>query len=170
MTDLNCHPEVRARHCALMQQQQKQQQQQQQQQEQQQALHIPYLLIQQGASPCPTQQEGVRYCRDGIRQILGCMGVKHRHAFKIAQLLFLRVGSHLPELAKKPHHRRVSSCMHWAVWPHGKGGAEVCVSLPRSEFYELLCTCLVEHNYKCTPSSEELRVACRCVFCCCVKD
>lgn len=128
--------------------------------------HIPYLLIVQNPSPWQETRrpEGVRYTRDSIRQVLGCMGVKHRHAYKIAQLLFQRVGAQLPELAKRPVHRRDGSCMHWAVWPHGSaGGGEVCVSLPRSEFYELLCTCLVEHNYKCAPSSEELRVACRCV-------
>jgi hypothetical protein len=105
------------------------------------------------------QKEGsVRYVRDTVRQVLCCMGVKHRHAHKIAQQVFQRIAIQLPEL-NKPHHRRHAACVHWAVWPHENG--EVVVSLPRNEFYELLCACLAEHNYKCTPSSDELKVACR---------
>lgn len=126
--------------------------------QQQQQPHIPFLLVQPAPYSLHPKQDGVRYVRDGVRQILGCMGVKHRHAYKVTNLLFQRVSSQLPELAK-PHHRRSPVCMHWAVWPHSDG--EVCVSLPRNDFHELLCSCMTEYNYKCTPSSDELKVACR---------
>lgn len=130
-------------------------------------MHVQYLLVCNGfdgggqAHGVRGPPLGVRYPRDCVRQVLQTMGCKNRHAQKIAQLVFARVGGMLPELGK-PAHRRNGS-VHWALWHHAPG--EVCVSLPRTEFYELLTSCMAELSYKCAPASDELKMACRCARC-----
>lgn len=47
------------------------------------------------------------------------------------------------------------------VHPHRNG--KVYVSLTRADFMSLVSSCAAQYSYKISPSSEELKVACRCV-------
>lgn len=50
-------------------------------------------------------------------------------------------------------------CVSLQVHPHRNG--KVYVSLTRADFMSLVSTCAAQYSYKISPSSEELKVACR---------
>ncbi len=99
---------------------------------------------------------GARYTRDAIRNLLLFIGCKPRHAYKAAALVFQK----LERFAAEGSKFSAGSRQLWGVGAHGEEGF-VYVAMPRSEFYELVCSTLTEYNYKYAPSSDEIKAACR---------
>lgn len=121
---------------------------------------ISYLLVTKGVD-LQLVEGGARYTRDSVRSVLQLLGVKPRHAYKVAAAVFNRVNTLLPELQKPAHRRADGVSSSWAVWPHNPEDSTVFVSLPRSEFLQLINSCLTECKYKYAPTPDELKVACR---------
>lgn len=128
--------------------------------QQQPGARVAFVLITKGVGrdfPAgPEARLGARYTRDAIRGTLQFMGCKPRHAYKAALLLFAK----LERFASEGSKFSSGSRQLWSVAPHGEG--QVYVAMPRSEFYEIVCGTLTEYNYKYAPSSDEIKVACRC--------
>ena len=128
---------------------------------------VVYILVTKGVD-VPILEErqvicssGARYTREGVKQMFIMMGVKGRYAHKATQLTFAK----LEKLASEPKHgsrHGPGSRQLWQVHPHGDGSTgQVYMSMPRSEFYELVCSSLTEYKYKYAPSSDEIKAACR---------
>lgn len=118
---------------------------------------VAFVVVTKGLD-CPTSENkpsGARYTRDAIRGMLQFMGCKPRHAYKAAQLVFQKLERFTAEGSKFASGSR----QLWGVGSHDEGA--VYVTMPRSEFYELVCSTLTEYNYKYVPSSDEIKAACR---------
>jgi hypothetical protein len=121
---------------------------------------LSFILVTRGNEPSVdpgSRPNGVRYTRDGIRVLLQHMGCKQRRAQKVTQLMLQSVAQRIPEL-RRPGFRRGDQ------WGLHQLGEHTYVSVPRSDFNDLMCRCLCEHNYKYLPSADELKVACRWVL------
>ncbi|GFR45169.1 hypothetical protein Agub_g6554 [Astrephomene gubernaculifera] len=118
---------------------------------------VAYVVVTKGLD-YPTAEDrrpsGARYTRDAIRGMLQFMGCKPRHSYKAAQLVFQKLERFASEGSKFSYGSR----QLWDVGPHDEGS--VYVAMPRSEFYELICSTLTEYNYKYVPSSDEIKAAC----------
>ncbi|KAL6756637.1 hypothetical protein V8C86DRAFT_57199 [Haematococcus lacustris] len=127
-----------------------------------QAPAVLFVIVQKGSYALGLEQglpQGARYTRDGVRALLLLVGCKPVHAHKVVKRLFRTLSASVPALSKAPQRREDPALASWAAWPTGQG-SDVCVSLPRPAFFELLCTCLAEYKYRMTPASEELKAAC----------
>ena len=102
---------------------------------------------------CPP---GERYTREGVRALLSLMGCKSKVAHKVQAQVWAKVSAQLPELCR-PAHRRPNTQL-WGCWPCDDEQS-CAVSLSRSDFNELLTSCLAEYNYR---DPEKLKLACRC--------
>lgn len=122
---------------------------------------VAFVVIMKGFDYTTTdyrRPSGARYTRDAIRGMLQFMGCKPRHAYKAAHLVFHK----LEAFASDGRKFSAGSRQLWGVGAHADGS--VYVALPRSEFYELVCSTLTEYNYKYASSSDEIKAACRCVL------
>lgn len=122
---------------------------------------VAFIIVTKGLD-CPTAGDerrpaGARYTRDAIRGMLQFMGCKPRHAFKAGQLLFQKLDAFAAEVSCSKFSS--GSRQLWGVGSHD--ATSLYVSMPRSEFYELVCSTLTEYNYKYAPSSDEIKAACR---------
>ncbi|GIL89526.1 hypothetical protein Vretimale_1911 [Volvox reticuliferus] len=121
------------------------------------APRVAFVVVTKGLD-YPTAEErrpsGARYTRDTIRGMLQFMGCKPRHAYKAAQFVFQKLECFAADGRKFSSGSR----QLWGVGAHDEGS--VYVAMPRSEFYELVCSTLTEYNYKYVPSSDEIKAAC----------
>jgi hypothetical protein len=118
---------------------------------------ILFLVVVSGADldcledPKPS---GPRYTRDTLRSLLQLLGCKPRLAYKIMLAVFQAVDQAVINARQQRISRKT-----FQVHPHKNG--RVYVSLTRADFMQLVSTCAVQYSYKISPSSDELKVACR---------
>jgi hypothetical protein len=116
---------------------------------------ILFLVVVSGADldcleePRPA---GPRYTRDSLRSLLQLLGCKPRLAYKISLGVFAAVDQ---AVASARGTRRTTFQVH----PHRNG--KLWVSLTRGDFMGLVSGCAGQYAYKISPSSDELKVACR---------
>jgi hypothetical protein len=116
---------------------------------------ILFLVVVSGADldcleePRPA---GPRYTRDSLRSLLQLLGCKPRLAYKISLGVFAAVDQ---AVASARGTRRTTFQVH----PHRNG--KLWVSLTRGDFMGLVSGCAAQYAYKISPSSDELKVACR---------
>jgi hypothetical protein len=120
---------------------------------------ILFLVVVSGADldcleePRPA---GPRYTRDSLRSLLQLLGCKPRLAYKISLGVFAAVDQAVASARGARGCRRTTFQVH----PHRNG--KLWVSLTRGDFMGLVSGCAGQYAYKISPSSDELKVACRC--------
>jgi hypothetical protein len=119
---------------------------------------ILFLVVVSGADldcleePRPA---GPRYTRDSLRSLLQLLGCKPRLAYKISLGVFAAVDQAVASARGARGCRRTTFQVH----PHRNG--KLWVSLTRGDFMGLVSGCTGQYAYKISPSSDELKVACR---------
>lgn len=119
--------------------------------------HILFLLVVSGADLDTLEEprpSGPRYTRDSLRSLLQLLGCKPRLAYKIMLAVFQTVAQAVSNARQQRISRKT-----FQVHPHRNG--KVYVSLTRADFTLLVSTCAAQYSYKISPSSDELKVACR---------
>lgn len=109
---------------------------------------------------------GPRYTRDSVRGLLQTLGCKPRHAYKIMKLVFHALEQRLAvaqaaqaaPACSKARAERLAIQVH----KHHPGSAYLCISRP--DFLELIASSAAQYEYRLAPSSEDLRVSCRCAL------
>lgn len=118
---------------------------------------ILFLVVVSGADvDCLEEPKpaGPRYTRDSLRNLLQLLGCKPRLAYKIMLAVFQAVDQAVITARQQRTSRKT-----FQVHPHRNG--KVYVSLTRADFMLLVSTCAAQYSYKISPSSDELKVACR---------
>jgi hypothetical protein len=95
---------------------------------------------------------GPRYTRDSLRSLLQLVGCTLKHSHKVMNSVFRCIEDQVA--STRPRTSRRILQVHRL--PEGRA----CVSIPRTEFLELVSSCLAQHGYKVSPSSDEMKVAC----------
>lgn len=118
---------------------------------------ILFLVVVCGAdSDCleDPRPAGPRYTRDSLRSLLQLLGCKPRVAYKIMLAVFQAVDQAVTNARQQRISRKT-----FQVHAHRNG--KVYVSLTRADFMLLVSSCAAQYSYKISPSSDELKVACR---------
>eukprot|EP00878_Enallax_costatus_P035929 GHUV01040185.1.p1 GENE.GHUV01040185.1~~GHUV01040185.1.p1 ORF type:complete len:144 (+),score=24.98 GHUV01040185.1:409-840(+) len=118
---------------------------------------ILFLVVVSGADVDRLEEPrpaGPRYTRDSLRNLLQLLGCKPRLAYKIMLAVFQAVDQAVINARQQRISRKT-----FQVHPHRNG--KVYVSLTRADFMLLVSTCAAQYSYKISPSSDELKVACR---------
>lgn len=117
---------------------------------------VLFLVVVSGADSDRLEESrstGPRYTRDSLRSLLQLLGCKPRLAYKIMQAVFQSVEQTISNVRQLRTARRTLQ-----IHPHGDG--KVYVSLTRTDFTNLVTACAAHYNYRISPSSDELKVAC----------
>jgi hypothetical protein len=95
---------------------------------------------------------GPRYTRDSLRSLLQLVGCTLKHSHKVMSSIFRCIEDQAASTRPRPSRR--------ILQVHRFAEGRVCASIPRTEFLELLSSCLAQQGYKVSPSSDEMKVAC----------
>jgi hypothetical protein len=119
-------------------------------------FRISFLVVLKGADvgvvSAAGPPAGPRYTRDSLRSLLQLVGCTLKHSHKVMNSVFRCIEDQVA--STRPRTSRRILQVHRL--PEGRA----CVSIPRTEFLELLSSCLAQQGYKVSPSSDEMKAAC----------